>query len=964
MRFFPWFRFRKAASRDLSLVRRWRLRRARAAARRMAIESLEQRTLLSATVYYWDGVGDTGTASVNNHWTTGTNWVGDQAPTAGSELIFPSGAAQLTSVNDFSPGAHFDSIVISGSGYTLSGASVQLQSGVTSSGSSNEIDLPLTLEADQGIANNSSNKLIVGGAIDLGAHTLTLGGTGSGETALNGAISGSGGLIQSGAGTAVLAVANSYSGGTQVNSGTLTISNGGALGTGDGTTATGTSVASGATLDIDGPLTVSNELLSIANNGILASNGAGTNVWTGDISSAYGFYLMPASNNSLEVDGNLTTNLNYDVTDYYSGRLILEGASNSIGYLYSPYGIVEVDGGLSLSYGVETDLAGTGTVTVGNGRTLTIDTSLTPGTASTPGVLQVNTVTMQSQTSFNVQIGGSTPGDTVSNYSQLQVSGPVTLAGTLNVTLTNAFAPTPGEQFTILTATSPISGTFAGTGEGGLVLVNGVVFQISYQGGSGGDDVVLTCVTADVWSGAGGDADWKTASNWVADQTPSPGDNLIFPANAQQMSNTNNFDPGTAFGSILISGSGYTLGGESVQLQGGVTSSGSTNEINLPLTLEADQGIANNSSNELIVGGAIDLGAHTLTLGGTGSGETALNGAISGSGGLIQSGAGTAVLAVANSYSGGTQVNSGTLTISNGGALGTGDGTTATGTSVASGATLDIDGPLTVSNELLSIANNGILASNGAGTNVWTGDISSAVRILSHASVEQFPGGGRQSHDKPKLRRHGLLLGPFDSRGSKQQHRLSVFSLWHRRGGWGPFLVVWGGDRSCRYGNGDGRQRPYLDHRHLAYAGHGFDPWGTASQHGYDAIPNEFQRPDWRKHAGRHGEQLQPVAGQRTGHPGRHVERHVDQRLRTDARGTVHDPHRDQPDLGHLRRDGRGRSGAGQRRCLPDQLPGRQRRRRRGIDLRDRRRLERGRRRRRLEDGLQLGRRPDAQPGR
>jgi hypothetical protein len=47
----------------------------------------------------------------------------------------------------------------------------------------------------------------------------------------------------------------------------------------------------------------------------------------------------------------------------------------------------------------------------------------------------------------------------LSDYGQLNISGTAALAGTLNVSLANGFSPTPGQTFTLLTATGGLGGT-------------------------------------------------------------------------------------------------------------------------------------------------------------------------------------------------------------------------------------------------------------------------------------------------------------------------------------------------------------------------------------------------------------------------------------------------------------------------------------------------------------------------
>jgi len=85
-------------------------------------------------------------------------------------------------------------------------------------------------------------------------------------------------------------------------------------------------------------------------------------------------------------------------------------------------------------------------------------------------------------------------------------AGPITLGGTLNVSLTNGFVPTPGGTFTLLheTGSSTLSGAFNGLPEGATLTIGSDVFQITYKGGlppqqgqlgsgfGAGSDVVLT----------------------------------------------------------------------------------------------------------------------------------------------------------------------------------------------------------------------------------------------------------------------------------------------------------------------------------------------------------------------------------------------------------------------------------------------------------------------------------------
>ena len=164
----------------------------RDSSRSLIVEPLEQRCLL--TIFTWSGASLAG-----QNWTDKTNWVGDVAPQAnqGDSLSFPGGVSGLNPVNDFPDGSSFASIDISGAGYTFSTVgsnSVKLQTGLTNEEVGNTVNLNFSLGASQEFANTSGSTLVIGGNINLGANTLTIGGS-YGETDLNGVISGTGGLL-------------------------------------------------------------------------------------------------------------------------------------------------------------------------------------------------------------------------------------------------------------------------------------------------------------------------------------------------------------------------------------------------------------------------------------------------------------------------------------------------------------------------------------------------------------------------------------------------------------------------------------------------------------------------------------------------------------------------------------------------------------------------------------------------
>jgi hypothetical protein len=675
--------------------------------------------LTKVAAAFWDGVPDGGGTSPDAHWRTATNWVGDELPDPGSNLIFPAGPSALSAVNDFPPGTVFGAIVISGSGYTLEGSGVTLQSGITCTGSGNTVGLPITLDDPQTFIGYGG--LSLNGTIDQSGHVLTFGGTG---LTVNGELTGAGGIAIEGSGV-VFARANSYSGPTTI-SGQLSLRHDLALGAGDGTEATGTTL-NGGTLRLDGALTVGGELLT-GNGGALSSTG--DSGWNGNVVlNGDSLTLHPVTGTTLTISGDIRGNGGVGVGSNWSefhGRLVFSGTNTYLGQTLFAYGnssTLLVNGTQSSSavyfhYRSSGTLGGSGSVgdllpAYNNGGS-----KVSPGAVPGPGILRSGSADLRN-TQFVVELNGDTAGNDLDDYDQLQVTGTVTLGNSLTVSIGSAFTPVVGQPFKIIDndGADPVSGTFTDLPEGSLLAVGRDVLRISYVGGDG-NDVVLTKVAAAFWDGVpdgGGtsaDAHWRTATNWVGDEAPHPGSNLIFPAGPSVFNAMNDFPAGTGFGAIVIPGSGYTLEGSGVTLQSGITCTGSGNTVGLPITLDAPQTFIGYGG--LSLNGTIDQSGHVLTFGGTGQ---TVNGDLTGSGGVVIEGSGV-VFAGANSYSGPTTI-AGELSVGHSLALGAGDGTEATGTTL-NGGTLRLDGALTVGGELLT-GNAGALSSTG--DSEWAGDV-------------------------------------------------------------------------------------------------------------------------------------------------------------------------------------------------------------------------------------------------
>jgi hypothetical protein len=167
------------------------------------------------------------------------------------------------------------------------------------------------------------------------------------------------------------------------------------------------------------------------------------------------------------------------------GRLVILA-----GVFTSSTGPMSISGGTILtgdqtSYGL---LTGVGTVDA----LTTLCGTLAPGGAS-PGILSITgALALNPFTTVSLLLNGPDAG---TGYSQLQVGGPIDL-GQSTLSLNLGLTPPVGSSFEILTNTgaTPIPDTFAGLAEGAVFSQGSSQFQITYQGGTGGDSVVLTCL--------------------------------------------------------------------------------------------------------------------------------------------------------------------------------------------------------------------------------------------------------------------------------------------------------------------------------------------------------------------------------------------------------------------------------------------------------------------------------------
>jgi len=171
------------------------------------------------------------------------------------------------------------------------------------------------------------------------------------------------------------------------------------------------------------------------------------------------------------------------------------------------------------------------------------------------------------------------------------------------------------------------------------------------------------------WTGAGADNNWTTAANWGG-TAPVAGDDLVFPGGTPRLSPNNDFAANTLFNSIAFTGGsgGYTLGGNAIQLAGGVSATNTAGNatVQFAITLTASQTFSCTIPgvvDRLSVSGPVSLGAFTLTLNSAGPSIIDMNGVVSGSGGMDSVGAGIVFIVAANTYTGPTNISAGSFVL-------------------------------------------------------------------------------------------------------------------------------------------------------------------------------------------------------------------------------------------------------------------------------------------------------------
>lgn len=530
--------------------------------------------------------------------------------------------------------------------------------------------------------------------------TLTLTGSGAGSLGATIGDSGTGAsitsLVKTGAGTWTLSGNNIYSGTTAVSAGTLTIAgvnagtgpinvNAGALYITGSAATTTISVAGGATLGGTGATSAG---ANVANGGILdLSQNAGNTFSLGGLTfaghatinvDALANYasnpvlstgaLTPSTTAGLvTIDANLgsltVSSGTYDLISY-TGAI---GGSGLAGFNIAVNGIGSRQGAVLVSANNQIDVvvsgaapywsgnqpdwlsAGAWTLQPGGATTtfLTGDSDIFDNSASGPygGMVLLNS-------------GNVTPASVTFNNSYLSYS----LSGAYGITGSAAVTIQGGGSVTIANSNGYTGGTF---------VTNNSTLDINSANAIGSGTLTLNGAVLDNTSGSPVTLATNNPQNWNGDFTFNGSNNLNLGTGAVTLGNSRNvtINAGmlTVGGAISDGGQGYslTLNGNGTLLLTGSSNYAGTTTINGG-TLQLGDGTPGHDGSINATAGVSDYGTLAYNLNGS---QTASY-AIGGFGNLVLN-RGNLTLLGSNTYSGGTNINGGTLQIGDGATNGT-----------------------------------------------------------------------------------------------------------------------------------------------------------------------------------------------------------------------------------------------------------------------------------------------------
>ncbi len=654
-----------------------------------------------------------------------------------------------------------------------------------------------TLTANTDFATITGANLIYSGTLALGSNTLTLAPQSStGGVTLNNTISGTGNLAINGStngsadglGTVTLGAANTFSGTatTTQSKGTLALNHVDALQ--NATLETGASGSQAVTFVVAGTNTYNigalsgSDTLALGANTVSVGNKAGTSSFGADIGGTGGF--IKAGSSSTQV---LTAATSYSgATQVTGGTLSLTGS-----------GAINSSSGITVN-GATAKLLHTGSTAISPVVTLTNGTLTGTGTvntvnvgAGTGGIISNNNGTAGAALTIgNLTLSGAANLSLFSNSTTAPLNvltGLTTAATPATITANNSGGWTNGTTYNLITFGG---GSISGSGDNFNRVVNNLSARQTPTWSNTGSAIQIT-INGDNprWTGDG-DAKWNTAStnNWKlvsagTNTTYLATDDVLFDDNATGSTsididsgnvapNTTVFNNSTGVAYTLGSSGGFGISsGSLTKTNTGTLTISSPNTYTGPTSLNGGQVILSGSGT-LGTGSALNLGGGSLDLGGlsrtsgavsiiaaAANGDTIGNGSLTGTSytasnstgnavvsanllangaiGLTKSGAGTLTLSGANTYTGTTAINGGSIVLSGSGTLGNGAALSLGGGSLDLGGLSRSVGAVSITSAAASgdtIANGNLTGTSYTAGNT-TGNAIISANLLANGSA-------------------------------------------------------------------------------------------------------------------------------------------------------------------------------------------------------------------------------------
>ena len=675
---------------------------------RFAMPSAKVLNLSGSNAWSGGTAIDGGTLLVSNSSALGT---------AGT-ISFGGGTLQFSSDNTVDYSSRFGG----SGGQTIkldtNGLDVTLASGIAGAGSTLEKLGVGTLiltgnNTFTGLSTVSAGTLQIGNGAGTGSvagniqNDATLAFDRSGTLTYGGVISGAGSLVNQGSGTVSLTGANTFTGDTLLQAGTLSLGSSAALGTGGAISFTGGALqfTLSNTSDLSARFsTADNQAYKLDTNGqtvALASNLASS----GGSLQKLGTGILTLSGDNTFAGGTTLT----------AGTLAL-GSAGALGPtdLTDPAaGPISFAGG-TLQYTANNAIDYSARFSTADGQTYSIDTNsqsvafASNLTSSGASLAKLGAGTLALTGSNDVSAGLSLQGGTLElgSAGAIGSSGPIEFrGGRLQFTsantndVSNRFSAATGQSFSVDTNGQRVAfdTAIAGAGNTFTKLGSGTLTLSADNTSSG----VTTVSAGTLRIGAGGPTG-SVAGDIVTNAA------LVFDRSgtlttAGTISGTGTLEK-LGSGTLTLTGNNSYSGG--TQINAGTLTVGSTNALGSSGAIAFGGGTLQYSSgNNVDYSSRISSAAGQAIRIDTNGRSVAFASALAGAGSTLEKlGAGTLTLSAASTYNGGTSIGGGTLEVTGGGVISHGSADLTVGTSAGSGESLVSGGSVTSLNALLGTA--------------------------------------------------------------------------------------------------------------------------------------------------------------------------------------------------------------------------------------------------------------------